>query len=100
MSINTSNIITEFVNKIDNDKKYNLSEIHKILTNAYNKINKERTPRPPSEYVKFIQNRMKEIKQDNPQQNAKEIMKTAASEWNMIKMNKGDDKKLKQTQLQ
>lgn len=91
MSSKTSQFITEFVNNIDNNKKYKLSEIHKNLTIAYNKTNKDNTPRPQSEYVKFIQNRMKEIKQAHPEQNAKEIMKTAASEWNMIKSKKNTE---------
>lgn len=92
MSSKTSQIITEFVNNIDNTKSYKLSEIHKILTKAYTKIDKENTPKVPSEYVKFIQNRMKEIKHEHPEQNAKEIMKTAASEWNMIKSKKNTEK--------
>lgn len=51
-------------------------------------LNKNNTPRPQSEYVKFIQYRMKEIKQAHPKQNAKDIMKTAASEWNCVYHNK------------
>lgn len=90
MTNNTSKIMTEFVSNIDNEKRYTLAEINKILTVAYNKITKDKevkTPRPPSEYIKFIQNRMKEIKKESPGQNAKEIMKTAASEWNSNKSN-------------
>lgn len=84
MTINTSRIINEFVDNIDNDKTYTLAEINKILTVAYNKIDKEKTtraPRQPTEYIKFLQSRMKEIKQECPEQNARDIMKIAATEW-------------------
>jgi hypothetical protein len=42
---------------------------------------KEKIAKNPTQYQIFMKDRMKELKQENPDKNAKDIMKMAASEW-------------------
>lgn len=101
----TANIMNEFHKKIDITRDYDLKEMTQVLSDVYKSIKPtkkgkttqkkccpsdddsdkhEEEPvqkRVPTAYNKFMSERMKAIKQENPDTNAKEIMKMASVEW-------------------
>lgn len=79
-STKTAKFKKNFIENVDKSKTYTLEEYHKIITMAFNST-KEKTVRNPSQYQIFMKDRMKELKQENPDKNARDIMKLAASEW-------------------
>ena len=79
-STKTAKFKKNFIENVDKSKTYTLEEYHKIITTAFNST-KEKTVRNPSQYQIFMKDRMKELKQENPDKNAIDIMKLAASEW-------------------
>ena len=76
----TADIMKNFIKNVDKSKTYSLEEYHKILTAAFNS-KKEKIAKNPTQYQIFMKDRMKELKQENPDKNAKDIMKMGAAEW-------------------
>jgi len=92
---NTSNIMNAFVASIDNEKKYDLKELNKLLTEAYNaNKGKTKTTKEPTAYNIYMKDKMNELKQTHPDMNAKDLMKMAASSWteHKEKINKNEEK--------
>jgi RNase P/RNase MRP subunit p29 len=105
----TVKIIDEFVGKIDISKAYTRKELTDILTEICKETKKivkitddeevivRKRGRPvkirldkdgnvkekkkPTVYNMFIGNRIKKLKTDNPDVNAKELLKMASTEW-------------------
>lgn len=105
----TVKIIDEFVGKIDISKAYTRKELTDILTEICKETKKivkitddeevivRKRGRPvkirldkdgnvkekkkPTVYNMFIGNRIKKLKTDNPNVNAKELLKMASTEW-------------------
>lgn len=106
-STKTAQIMNEFVANIDDSKTYSNAEINKVLSDAYYKFKKnkdqvvgdtlgdtlggasdkdedheeETAKKTPSQYNRFMQIKMAEIKAQKPEISAKERMKLAAVEW-------------------
>jgi|SaaInlV_125m_DNA_1040241.scaffolds.fasta_scaffold05652_6 hypothetical protein len=76
----TAKFVKNFIENVDTSKVHTLENYHKIITNAFNST-KEKTVRNLSQYHIFMKDRMKELKQENPDKIAKDIMKMAAAEW-------------------
>lgn len=113
----TVKIVSVFVEKIDKTKAYSRKELIETLTEickeAKKKVDKtdeEAQPRKrgrpmkirldkdgnvkekkkPTAYNLFIGNRIKKLKTDNPDTNAKELLKMASTEWKNMSL---DEKK-------
>ena len=101
-STKTAQIMNEFVANIDDSKTYSNIEINKVLSDAYYKFKKEEkdggasdkqieaseeetVKKNPSQYNRYMQSKMAEIKIAQPELSAKERMKLAAVEWNKHK---------------
>ena len=87
----TSTVLDTFVASIDNNKKYNLKELNKLLTDAYNhkkspEAKKDAVKKEPSAYNIYVKTKMIELKKENPALNAKELMKMAAAAWSEHKL--------------
>jgi hypothetical protein len=76
----TAKIIKKFIDNVDISKEHSLEKYLKIMTTAFNSV-KVKPVKKQSQYQIFMKDRMKELKQENPDKNAKDIMKMAASEW-------------------
>lgn len=78
--------------KMDNDEvKHNLNDyIKKITSNTFlfGPKKKEKKSRPPNSYNMFIKEKMREIKEANPEFKGKELMKRATQVWNQQKLEK------------
>ena len=97
--MSTTEIVNEFVTKVDTDKEYTLNELKKILTEVYTNMNvkstekktikkskakeKEEKPakRAPTAYNNFIKQRITEMKAEHTGTPAKELLGMAAAEW-------------------
>jgi len=88
----TSEIVNNFVEKVDKNKTYSLDELKKLLSEAYkgssqkgkkssggNNVPKEK--KPPSAYNIFIKDEIQKIKQEDPNVDTRELMKMAAGRW-------------------
>lgn len=53
---------------------------------------KEKKTRPPNSYNMFIKDKMREIKEANPEFKGKELMKRATQAWNKEKQEKQEEK--------
>ena len=91
MTIKTAEIMTTFNEKVDNDKEYNLDELHKIMTGVYQMFYKasksketEKTKKKPSSYNMFVKVKIEELKKENPDKKAVELMALAASQWKVL----------------
>ena len=107
MSI-TNMIVKEFVEQIDNEKEYSLAEMKKILGEIYktksknasssdseidiekktkrtkkekNDVEKNEKKRKPTAYNNFVKERIKNLKTENPDTKAKDLLIMAAGEW-------------------
>ena len=97
----TTEILKQFVEKIDKEKTYELDELITLLTEIYddmtdddkpkkkgrpvvNKETVEKKKRAPSAYNKFVQERIKLLKEENKDKAAKELMGMAAGEWKKL----------------
>jgi hypothetical protein len=85
-----TDIITEFQNKIDNEKTYDLKDMTQILTEVYKESKKtgKKTKsvnitekKAPTAYNNFMSERMKALKKETPDVSSKELMKMASVEW-------------------
>lgn len=84
--VNTSKIIQEFSTQVDTNNEYTLNELRDILTNIYKtfnnkKVKKNGEKRAPTKYNIFVQNKIKEIRQEDSNISAKEAMSKAAGMW-------------------
>jgi hypothetical protein len=99
--MSTTEIINDFVNKIDTEKTYTLKELKDALDEIYKAHNTEKKPaakktkktaeakaaaevkpkRQPSAYNNFVKQRMQELKQTNKDVPPRELMSMAASQW-------------------
>jgi hypothetical protein len=101
--MSTTEIINDFVNKIDTEKEYTLKELKDALDEVYkthaatNKAEKKqkkatkaapkedlvepKAKRAPSAYNKFVKQRIQQLKQEQDGIPPKDLMKMAASEW-------------------
>ncbi len=104
--MSTTEIINDFVNKIDTEKEYTLKELKDALDEVYkthaaaNKAEKKqkkatkatkaapkedlvepKAKRAPSAYNKFVKQRIQQLKQEQDGIAPKDLMKMAASEW-------------------
>ena len=107
MSI-TDMIVKEFVEQIDNEKEYSLAEMKKILGEIYktksknasssdseidiekktkhtkkekNDVENKEKKREPTAYNNFVKERIKNLKTENPDTKAKDLLIMAAGEW-------------------
>lgn len=79
----------------DKDSKYKQDELmslaeqykstHTQPTLSFVQKKKEKKSRPPNSYNLYIQQKMREIKEANPELKGKELMKRATTEWNAHK---------------
>ena len=104
-------IVEEFVEQIDNQKEYSLAEMKKILGEIYktkskiasssdsendiekktkhtkhtkkekNDVEKKEKKREPTAYNIFVKERIKNLKTENPDTKAKDLLIMAAGEW-------------------
>jgi hypothetical protein len=104
--MSTTEIVNEFVNKIDTEKEYTLKELKDALDEVYkthtaaNKAEKKpkkaaktakaapkedlvepKAKRAPSAYNKYIKHRIQQLKEEGNDIAPKDLMKTAAAEW-------------------
>ena len=91
--MNITDIITEFQNKIDNEKTYDLKEMTQILTEVYNEskktgkktksvnVSEKKEKKAPTAYNNFMSERMKALKKETPDVSSKELMEMASVEW-------------------
>jgi hypothetical protein len=77
---------------IDNDELKNTVNdyIKKKASNTFlfGPKKKEKKSRPPNSYNMFIKDKMREIKEANPEFKGKELMKRATQAWNQQKLEK------------
>jgi hypothetical protein len=76
----TAKIMKNFIDNIDTSKEHSLEKYQKIITAAFNSV-KEKSVKNLTPYQIFLKDRMKELKQENPDKQTKELMKMAGSEW-------------------
>lgn len=79
----------------DKDVKYNHEELLTLVEQYrsattqpilnFVQKKKEKKTRPPNSYNLYIQQKMREIKEANPELKGKELMKRATTEWNAHK---------------
>jgi hypothetical protein len=81
---NTAEIMANFNDSVDNSKVYTLKELLAILTKVFPRDKKKREP---SAYNIYMKEKMSEIKKDNPNMLAKDVMNMAAKEWGNNKTN-------------
>ena len=72
----------DFVDKIVNEKITDLTA-NTVSSKKKKQVNKVK--RPPTAYNLFIADKIKELKENNPEIDRKELMKMAAKEWNLHK---------------
>jgi hypothetical protein len=84
---NDNNITT--MNEID-VKKLLVDYVKTTSTNTFlfGPKKKEKKTRPPNSYNMFIKDKMREIKEANPEFKGKELMKRATQAWNKEKLEK------------
>jgi hypothetical protein len=117
----TTEIVNEFLQLIDNEKEYDLKELKQMLSDVYKtkttdkKIKKttkksdktekadntdsedekprkrgrpakvsDKPKREPSSYNKYVKARIEALKKEQPETQAKELMKIAASSWKTL----------------
>ena len=107
----TSEIITEFVQLVDNDKDYQLKELKQMLADVYKTKTKKpknitsgesdsdedkpkkrgrpakvsnKPKREPSAYNKYVKERMEQLMAEQPDIPAKDRMKMAAADWKLL----------------
>lgn len=101
-----SNILAEFQAKVDTTKAYELKELKQILEDIYKEkktgksvkkdaevaATKKEKPakRAPSSYNKFMSERIKALKQENMETNARDLMKMASLEWKVLSQEQKD----------
>lgn len=74
-------------NELDLKKDYNLTELKLLVTDVYKNTKRKRKnaengeKKKPSEYNIFVKDEMKRIKEENPNIDAKELLKQAANAW-------------------
>ncbi len=73
-TVDVKNVVSEYL-------KSNTSS-----TFSFGPKKKEKKTRPPNSYNMFIKEKMREIKEANPQFKGKELMKRATEEWNKQKL--------------
>lgn len=79
------------LNMNNTDVKNTVSDfIKKTTTNTFlfGPKKKEKKSRPPNSYNMFIKDKMREIKEANPEFKGKELMKRATQAWNQQKLEK------------
>lgn len=78
--------------KMDNEEvKHTIKDyINNITSNTFlfGPKKKEKKSRPPNSYNMFIKDKMREIKEANPEFKGKELMKRATQAWNQQKLEK------------
>ncbi len=75
---NTQQFVDEFVSA-SKDKELNLTQLNGLLTKVYNNV--YNIQKKPSEYNLYVKSKMVELKSENPDKNAKELMKLVAEHW-------------------
>jgi hypothetical protein len=110
----TSAIIAEFVQLVNNDKDYQLKELKQILADVYKTTTKkakkennntsdasdsdedkpkkrgmpakvsDKPKREPSAYNKYVKERMEQLKTEQSDIPAKDRMKIAAADWKLL----------------
>lgn len=82
------NIVSDFMNNVDNSKDYTLKELDKILEKSYKKNGepaKKKVPKAPTAYNTYIKTKIAELKAENSNINPKDLMKLAAGSWSEAK---------------
>lgn len=79
------NIVSDFMNNVDNSKDYTLKELDKILEKSYKKNGEPAKKKAPTAYNTYIKSKIAELKAENPNINAKDLMKLAAGSWSEAK---------------
>lgn len=87
--------IERFAQSVDDTKEYSLPQYLKIVDAIFKNVkskepNVPKVPKPPSEYILFVQNAMKDLKVKNPGAKSNDLIKLAAIEWGIHKKNKAD----------
>ena len=75
----TSKLVAKFT-EATKDKEYTLEQLNKILTKVYFEVYPLKI-RKPTEYNIFVKANMSELKKQNPDKNAKELMSLVADLW-------------------
>lgn len=75
--------IKDVLDKIVTDKLSDLTVNNTTSSKKKKQVNKVK--RPPTAYNLFIAEKIKELKETNPDIDRKELMKMAAQEWNLHK---------------
>ena len=81
---NTEDILSAFLRKIDISKLYTIDEYHTILTNAYSENVKDK--KKAFENHIFMKNKLLELKTQNPDKKAEEMLKMAVAELSSNKI--------------
>ena len=90
MTSNNQLIVNDFITALETHDNISLSDMKKLLTKSYNKINKkskkqeggeEKPKRAPTAYNIFMKEKMSELKLADPTKKGKELMSEAASLW-------------------
>lgn len=86
---NFSTFLAEKDVKYDQEELLTLAEQYRVAntqpTLNFVQKKKEKKTRPPNSYNLYIQQKMREIKEANPELKGKELMKRATTEWNAHK---------------
>lgn len=81
----------DLLHKQDDEVKTLLDEYSKSTTSntfVFGPKKKEKKSRPPNSYNMFIKDKMREIKEANPDFKGKELMRRATQAWNQQKLEK------------
>jgi hypothetical protein len=73
------------MNNVDNKKEYTLKELDKILEKSYKNNGEPAKKKAPTAYNTYVKTKMAELKAENPNINAKDLMKLAAGSWTEAK---------------
>jgi hypothetical protein len=73
-------------------EKYKSMNVLPII--CFTQKKKEKKTRPPNSYNLYIQRKMKEIKEANPELKGKDLMRRATTEWNLYKKTLSEAKEI------
>jgi hypothetical protein len=73
-------------------EKYKSMNVLPVI--CFTQKKKEKKTRPPNSYNLYIQRKMKEIKEANPELKGKDLMRRATTEWNLYKKTLSEEKEI------
>lgn len=85
----TKKIVDTFLSKIDNEKKYTLSEFKKVITESFKEIKDAKKnsviKKNPTKYNLFIKEEIQKLRVEFPDLSNKELLKKGAERWKQKK---------------